>query len=158
MSVTPAQLRDLARRAQDLAAEVRSVCDAEPAGSPEHDQLRAARHAADWLDRGGEDLQRAAGDLARLRALREQVCGMPWGVCPEHGNTLSHRANITECRVCHRTWPQDRAGKPCQEMVRWKVTDQAGTVTRMCDGHVLGARAVLQGATFSRLDAEGAQA
>ncbi|NUP03807.1 MAG: hypothetical protein HOV96_05495 [Nonomuraea sp.] len=157
MTVTPAQLRDLARRAHELAIEARALCDAEPAGSPDREQLRAARHAADWLDRGGEDLERAAGDLARSQSLREQTCGMPWGVCPEHGNTLSYGANVTECRVCRRSWPGDRLGRPCQEPVAWQVTDQAGTVTRMCDGHVLGARAVLQGATFSRFDPEPVQ-
>ena len=157
MTVTPEQLRDLARRAADLATEVRALCDSESAGSPGRDQLRAARHAADWLDRGGEDLQRAAGDLARVRSLAEQTCGIPWGVCPEHGNTLSFSAKVSTCRVCGRTWAYDRLGRPCGELVDWKVTDQAGAVTMMCEGHVLGARAVLQGATFTRLDVEREQ-
>jgi hypothetical protein len=156
MTVTPAQLRDLARRAEGLAAEVRALCDSQPAHSPERDHLQAARHAAGWLDRGGEDLQRAAGDLARFRSLAEQACGMPWGVCPEHGNTLSFSANVTTCKVCRRSWTHDRLGQPCRELVVWKVTDQVGTVTLMCDGHVFAARAVLRDATFARLDAESA--
>ncbi|MDR8413750.1 hypothetical protein [Nonomuraea sp. 3-1Str] len=155
MTVTPAQLRDLASRAEALAAEVRSLCDSEPAGSPESDRLRAARHAADWLARGGEDLQRAAGDLARLRSQPEQPCGIPWGVCPEHGNTLSAGAGVTTCRVCRRTWNDDRAGRPCPEPVTWKVTDSSGTETKVCNGHVLAARAAVRAATFTRLDTEG---
>ncbi|MEV0314161.1 hypothetical protein AB0M50_53685 [Nonomuraea fuscirosea] len=157
MSISPQQLRDLAARAEALATEVRALCDSAPAAAAERDPLQAARHAAGWLDRGGEDLQRAAGDLARIRSLLERRCGIPWGVCPEHGNTLSYSVNVTTCRVCGRTWERDRRGQPCQERVTWKVTDRAGTVTTMCDGHVLGARATTQGATFTRLDAELSQ-
>ncbi|MEV1179265.1 hypothetical protein [Nonomuraea sp. NPDC049784] len=151
MTVTPAQLRALASRAEALTAEVRELCGSVPAGSPERDHLGAAWHAADWLARGAEDLQHAAEDLARLRS--QPVCGIGWGVCPEHGNTLSSRAGVTTCRVCRLTWNYDRLGQPCREPVTWKVTDPAGTETKMCDGHVLGARAAMGSATFTRVDA-----
>lgn len=154
MTVTPAHLRVLASRAEALTAELRKLCDSAPHGSPEHDHLATARHAADWLARGAEELQRAAADLARLEA---QPCGLPWAVCPEHGNTLSSQAGVSTCRVCRRSWTYDRPGQPCREPVTWKVIDRAGTETRMCDGHVLGARAAAQGATFIRLGAGGTQ-
>lgn len=154
MTVTPAHLRVLASRAEVLTTEVRALCDSAPNGSPERDPLVAARHAADWLARGAEDLQRAAQDLAGLQS---RPCGMPWSVCPEHGNTLASRAGISTCRVCRRTWSYDRPGQPCQEPVTWKVIDRAGTETRMCNGHVLGARAAAAGATFIRLDEAPAQ-
>ncbi|NUW32032.1 hypothetical protein HTZ77_11405 [Nonomuraea sp. SMC257] len=150
--ITPARLRDLAGRAQALAAEVRALAGSPALDSLEREHLRAALHAADWLDRGGEDLRRAAGDLARLRSVPEPACGVPWGVCPEHGNTLSSSGGVTTCRVCRRRWDHDRLGRPCQEPVTWKVTDRAGTVTKLCDGHVLAARAAVEGATFTRLD------
>ncbi|RVX47022.1 hypothetical protein EDD27_9941 [Nonomuraea polychroma] len=153
MTVTPAHLRALASRAEALTAEVRALCGGAPNGSPEHDHLAMARLAADWLSRGAEDLQRAAADLAKLQS---QPCGLPWRVCPEHGNTLSSGAGVSTCRVCRRTWTYDRPGQPCREPVTWKVIDRAGTETRMCAGHVLGARAAAGGATFIRLD-EGAQ-
>ncbi|TDD30924.1 hypothetical protein E1286_45620 [Nonomuraea terrae] len=149
MNVTPAQLRFLADRAGALADEVRALCEGVAVDAPERDPMAAAIEAAGWLDRGSEDLRRAAGDLDRLWAVRE--CGMPWGVCPEHGRTLSSSAGTSTCRVCRRTWDHDRLTKPCAEPVTWKVTDEAGTVTMMCDGHVLGAHAVLRGATFTRL-------
>lgn len=149
MTVTPAHLRALANRAEALTAEVRAICDSTRNGSSERDPLAAARHAADCLARGAEELQRAAQDLARLQP---PPCGMPWGVCPEHGNTLDSRAGISTCRVCRRTWDHDRLGQACREPVTWKVIDLAGTETRMCDGHVLGARAAVQGATFIRLE------
>ncbi|WP_188192130.1 hypothetical protein [Nonomuraea sp. SYSU D8015] len=149
MTVTPAHLRALANRAEALTAEVRALCDSTSIGSPEHDALAAARHAADWLARGAEDLLRSAQDLT---AVQPQPCGMPWGVCPEHGNTLSSRAGVSTCRVCRRDWAYDRLGQPCREPVTWKVIDRSGVETRMCDGHVLGARAAAAGSTFIRLD------
>ncbi|MEV0233385.1 hypothetical protein [Nonomuraea sp. NPDC050786] len=151
MTVTPAQLRAFASRAEALTAEIRELCGSAPAEPAEREHLRTALHAADWLARGAEDLQHAAEDLARLRS--QPLCGFGWGVCPEHGNTLSSRAGVATCRVCRRTWNYDRLGQPCREPVTWKVTDPAGTETRMCDGHVLGARAAMGNATFIRLDA-----
>ncbi|WP_214324407.1 hypothetical protein [Nonomuraea sediminis] len=150
MSISPAQLRDLASRADALRAEARALYASLPAESPERAHLQAAHQATDWLQRAGEDLQRAAEDLARFRALQE--CGFPWGVCPEHGNTLSFMVNVTTCRVCGRTWDNDRRSQKCREPVTWKVTDPVGTETLMCNGHVLGARAATNGATFTRLD------
>ncbi|TMR87963.1 hypothetical protein [Nonomuraea basaltis] len=152
MTVTPAHLRTLASRAETLTAEVRALCDSVPNGSPEGDPLATARQAADWLARGAEELQRAATDLALSQT---QLCGLPWGVCPEHGNTLSSTAGVSACRVCSRTWNHDRLGQPCREPVTWKVIDRAGTETRVCDGHVLGARAAAGGAVFMRLDEGG---
>ncbi|KAB8194023.1 hypothetical protein FH608_017675 [Nonomuraea phyllanthi] len=151
MSVTAARMRDLVSRAEALTAEVREVCGGAPSGSAEHEHIRAARHAADWLARGVEDLERAAAELERLEALRDQVCGIGWGVCPEHGNTLRSSAGVATCRVCERSWSYDRLGQPCRERVAWKVVDPGGTETRMCGGHVLGARAAMAGASFTQL-------
>lgn len=155
MTVNPAHLRTLAGRAEALTAEVRAVYGGAPAGSAEHDHLQAARQAAGQLARAAEDLRRAAEELA---ALRSRQCGMPWGVCPEHGNTLSSRGGVSTCKVCGLTWDYDRLGRACGEPVTWKVIDRAGTETRMCDGHVLGARAAAAGATFLRLDEAGGRA
>lgn len=144
MTVTPEHLTVLASRAEALTAEVLALCDS----VPDAESLAAARQAAGSLTRGAEDLRRAAAELARLQV---QPCGLPWGVCPEHGNTLSSTGGVSTCRVCERTWSHDRLGRPCTEPVSWKVIDRAGTETRMCDGHVLGARAAAGGATFVRL-------
>ncbi|WP_043619087.1 hypothetical protein [Nonomuraea candida] len=161
MTVTPEQLRALATRAEALTAEVWTLCgnvqtgpaepgaDASAPAAP--DPLVSARQAAGLLARAAEELQLAAADLARLQV---RPCGLPWGVCPEHGNTLSSQAGVSTCRVCGRTWDHDRLRRPCHEPATWKVIDRAGTVTRMCDGHVLGARAAAGNATFVRLDQE----
>ncbi|HEX4813228.1 MAG TPA: hypothetical protein VFV66_10810 [Nonomuraea sp.] len=148
MTVDPARLRVLASRAEALTAEVRAFCDT----IPERDHAAEALLAADQLARGAEGLKRAADDLARLQA---QPCGLSWGVCPEHGNTLDAKAGVTTCRVCRRAWDHDRLRRPCLEPVTWKVIDRSGAETKMCDGHVLGARAAAAGATFVRLSEAG---
>jgi hypothetical protein len=73
---------------------------------------------------------------------------VPWGVCPEHGNTLTSTSGKTSCRVvgCSRTWDYDRVGLPCIEPSRWTVTDQTGNASVTCDGHALDARKCLEGA------------
>ncbi|GGP10780.1 hypothetical protein LDL08_28115 [Nonomuraea glycinis] len=154
MTVTPEHLTVLASRAEALTAEVLALCDSAPgpAQEPEPEHLAVARQAADSLAGGAEGLRRAAAELVRLQA---RPCGLSWGVCPEHGNTLSSSGGVSTCRVCRRDWSHDRLGQPCQEPVTWKVIDRAGTETRMCDGHVLGARAVAAGATFVRVPDEG---
>ncbi|MET8868819.1 hypothetical protein ABZW11_38330 [Nonomuraea sp. NPDC004580] len=150
MTVTPAQLRALASRAEALAAEVRAACAITPDVHPgEADPFVAARQAADWLTRATDDLRHAATDLARTQV---EPCAMAWAVCPEHGNTLTSMAGVSTCRVCGHSTPTPRPGEPCGAPVTWKVIDPAGTETRMCAGHVLGARAVSQGATFIHLD------
>jgi hypothetical protein len=81
-------------------------------------------------------------------ALRPGSCPVPWGVCPEHGNTLTSAGRKTWCRApgCGRIWPYDRVGLPCIEPAQWQVTDQHGAVTFMCDGHALDASKCLDGA------------
>jgi hypothetical protein len=70
-----------------------------------------------------------------------QLCGVPWGVCPDHGNTLSSSAGKTRCRTtgCGRTWEYDRGREPCAEVVHAVVVDANGTRRAMCKGHVLDA-------------------
>ncbi|NEB67448.1 hypothetical protein G3I39_10360, partial [Streptomyces fulvissimus] len=60
------------------------------AGSEEtrHSVFRLS-DAAGRLTDVSEALEETAGELARVRAVRDgSVCAVPWGVCPEHGNTL----------------------------------------------------------------------
>ncbi|GAA2701403.1 hypothetical protein [Nonomuraea recticatena] len=153
--ITPARLRDLAGRAEALAAEVRALLDEAATGTPEREQLFVAMHASDWLTRAAEDLQQAAGKLARLRSLPDDACGVPWGVCPEHGATLSSSGNVAICGECGRTWTYDRLGSPCPEPVRWKMTDKAGTELAICDGHALAARQQVEDVTLTSLDQPG---
>jgi hypothetical protein len=97
----------------------------------------------------GDDLADTADVLGRVAAATKAgACAVPWGVCPEHGNTLTSSARKAWCHAagCGRTWPYDRRGLPCIEPARWQVTDRLGTCTVMCDGHALDARERLEGA------------
>ena len=80
--------------------------------------------------------------------MKPGACPILWGVCPEHGNTLTSSSGKTWCRdvECGRTWPYDRVGLPCIEPARWRVTDQHGGTLMMCDGHALDASESLEGA------------
>jgi hypothetical protein len=105
--------------------------------------------AAGSIRQAGTELAETTDDLERIAAaMKPGACPIPWGVCPEHGNTLASSGRKTWCRVavCGRTWDYDRVGLPCIEPARWKLTDQHGACAMMCDGHALDARKRLEGA------------
>jgi hypothetical protein len=102
-----------------------------------------------WLRQASAELQEAADRLDRLAAaMKPGACVVRWGVCPEHGNTLTGSGLKTWCREpeCGRTWNYDRVGLPCIEPARWAVTDRYDARSVMCDGHALDARKRLEGA------------
>jgi hypothetical protein len=99
-------------------------------------------------------LRDMADDLERIEAASAPgVCSVPWGVCPEYGNTLASSGGKTWCRAmfCRRTWDHDRAGLPCAEPARWALRDQLGGVAVMCDGHARDAAASIDGAKVDPL-------
>jgi hypothetical protein len=105
--------------------------------------------AAGWMRQASGELGETADHLERVAAATKSgACGAPWGVCPEHGNTLVGAGSTTWCQVigCGRTWGHDRLGLPCIEPARWQVTDKHGAASVMCDGHALDARERLEGA------------
>jgi hypothetical protein len=85
----------------------------------------------------------------RRLAADETRCSAQWGVCPEHGNTLSSSGGRSWCRRpgCGRAWPGSRVGQHCDEPAVVLVADQAGAQMRLCAGHWADARAHLVGAT-----------
>ncbi|HKT03488.1 MAG TPA: hypothetical protein VJT31_28505 [Rugosimonospora sp.] len=155
--VTPAELRELAARAEQLAADVDAV----------QARLRAAgdestRHSGYRLDdaagearRVAGELEATAGDLARIRGRGD--CPCDWGVCPEHGNTLRGTGGQSWCEApgCGRRWNYDRAGLPCTEPVEYDVRDATGAGGPMCAGHAHDARERLVGAVVTPLPAAG---
>jgi hypothetical protein len=121
----------------------------------------SARRAA--ADRALSDLDDAARLLVAAReALIREVrleadrrlaadgarCSAQWGVCPEHGNTLSSSGGRSWCRQagCGRTWPGSRVGRHCDEPAVVLVADEAGARMRLCSGHWADASVVLVGA------------
>jgi hypothetical protein len=147
---------ELAERARDLAATTEALADKIAAL---HQDIRAAdegcRRAGFRCSTTIGSLYQAAGelrdtafDLDRIAAATVPgMCGVPWGVCPGHGNTLTSSGGRTWCRDtdCLRSWGYDRSGLPCAEPACWEVTDQRGTTAPMCDGHARTARTSLIG-------------
>ncbi|MFD5935683.1 hypothetical protein [Streptomyces sp. NPDC060333] len=152
---TPADLRTLMADADALQERIRDV----------ERRLRASeetRHTAFRLDdaagqitRVHEDLANTASELARVRAVRDgSVCAVPWGVCPDHGNTLRSSGGRSQCTHsgCARSWNYDRLGVPCGEPLTHKVTDASGGSFLACKAHAMDATERLIGGTISSLD------
>lgn len=151
--VTPAGLRSLAARAAALAADVDAVHASLAAAADEPTRRAGFRldEAAGAADRISDALEATAGDLARVRG--RSACGADWGVCPEHGNTLTSSGGTSWCRTrgCGQTWNYDRGGLPCTEPAAYEVRDANGGGGPMCAGHTLSARSQLVGATITPL-------
>lgn len=80
-------------------------------------------------------------------------CGADWGVCPDHGNTLTSSAGTTWCRAegCGRTWDYDRVNHACEEPAAYVLRDASGGVGYLCAGHALDARDRVAGGTVTPL-------
>ena len=105
--------------------------------------------AITWLRQASAELQDTADQLERVAsAMKPGACAVPWGICPEHGNTVTSSGRKTWCMIpeCVRTWNYDRVGLPCIEPARWMVTDRQGMRSAVCDGHALDASKCLEGA------------
>lgn len=147
--ITPARMRTLAGQAEALAT---SLTEAQQGFRQSGEPVSLAGFRLDTAI--GEAcsiataLQETTDDLARLAARPQNACSIPWGVCPEHGNTLTGTGGKTWCSRpgCGRTWRYDRLTMPCAEPARWWLTDAQGAGARICDGHALDARARLEGA------------
>jgi hypothetical protein len=89
----------------------------------------------------------------RRLAADETRCSAQWGVCPEHGNTLTSSGGQSRCRRpgCGRTWPGSRVSQHCDEPAAVVVADQAGGQLRLCAGHWADARERLVGARVVRV-------
>ncbi|ALE76875.1 hypothetical protein FRP1_29320 (plasmid) [Pseudonocardia sp. EC080625-04] len=152
--VTPAELRDLAARAEQLAGELAAVEDRMRDTTDE-----PARHVRfRLLDASGSVLAASqavldtASDLARVRG--RSGCGADWGVCPEHGNTLTSTGGRSWCTAlgCLRSWGYDRVGLPCTEDVTHELLDSSGGRSLLCAGHALDARARVVGSVVTPID------
>lgn len=155
---TPAECRETAAKAEDLADCIDYIVARLRAANPNEAATGAyvLANGASQARQIAHDLHEAANALARARTAHgATVCTIPWGVCPDHGNTLTTSGGHTQCRSprCGRTWTYDRLGAPCTEPVAYEVTGPNGTVFRACRGHALDAEQRLQGATLTRLGA-----
>src|SRR3954454_10699858 len=89
--MTPARARELAAAAADLYRQLREADVARDA-DPDPARRRAGWRldvAAGGLRSAAEELLDTADELIRLAVRRADACPVPWGVCREHGPTLS---------------------------------------------------------------------
>jgi hypothetical protein len=147
-----------AGRALSLAVRVEALADEidtlhRDIGAARDEPVRRAGFrcdaAAGSMREASSELAETADHLERIAAaMKPGACAVPWGVCPEHGNTLTISGRKTTCRVigCGRAWDYDRVSLPCIEPAQWRVTDKHGDALAMCDGHALDARERLEGA------------
>lgn len=148
---TPADLRELAAAADDLATRIGAVQAALRAEDPGARSRAGFRldEAASQARQVSAALEGTAGELARIAATPDLACGIEWGVCPQHGNTLVSDGHRTVCKVeeCPRRWGYDRVSTPCPEPVTHRITDTTGSTYDVCDGHAISARERITGAT-----------
>jgi hypothetical protein len=142
--------RDLAARAEVLAADIAALHRDIRAADPE--PVRRAGYrcetAVGWVRESAGYLRETSADLDRISAASTPgTCSIPWGVCPEHGNTLVSSGNKTWCQdvSCVRAWDYDRLSLPCAEPARWRMIDQHSDALVVCQGHAVDLRACLEG-------------
>ncbi|GAA2027513.1 hypothetical protein [Pseudokineococcus marinus] len=148
---TPADLRELAAAADDLATRIRAVqaaLRAEDSGARSRAGFRLDE-AAGQARQVSAALEDTAGELARIAATPDLACGIEWGVCPLHGDTITTSGGRSWCTAtgCTRTWGYDRLSTPCPEPVTHRLRDTDGQTQDVCNGHAIGARARITGVT-----------
>ncbi|GAA2770397.1 hypothetical protein XF35_39545 [Streptomyces platensis subsp. clarensis] len=151
---TPAELRMLAAQTEALEQRIAEIQDRLRASEETRDTAFRLADAAENMRRGRDALELTVADLARIRTRRDpRLCGVPWGVCPEHGNTLRGSGGRAWCTDpgCTRSWGYDKLGTTCGEPVTHTITDAAGTSFPACRGHAMDAEQRLEGGTVVEL-------
>jgi hypothetical protein len=138
---TPEQLLALTA---ELAA-LRSKIEAAYAAAPRSATQMRLSTASECLSEARREITGAVEDLRRVSAVPADACRWAWGVCPEHGDTLTASGGRTWCRVrnCPHQWEYDYLDTPCPEPTAYTISDAAGSEPkRVCYGHALGARRI----------------
>lgn len=80
-------------------------------------------------------------------------CRVTWGICPDHGATLSSSEGRSECRRpdCVLTWDYDRLAAPCTEPATHQVRDTLGGTLAVCPAHAAAIEKQLEGAVITPL-------
>jgi hypothetical protein len=105
--------------------------------------------AAEACRRAAEELEKVAGELVRAMATGSGTCAVGWGVCPDHGITLTSTGPEAGCRVlsCHQ--PVTAPSVICNEPVAYRVVDAEGGAFLACTGHAVACRRELVGAVIT---------
>ncbi|WP_148256689.1 hypothetical protein [Kribbella flavida] len=146
---TPVRVDEIALAAKALSEDLLAATQGLPESVASRQLRRDLDEAADTFRALASELQSTAGDLIRLAASEGQVCGVTWGVCPDHGLTLVNVGEAASCHVlgCHQE--QVAPAEPCTQPVAYKVVDVAGPAMFACAGHAIACRLHLDGAVIT---------
>ncbi len=147
----PGRLGQLAAAAEVLAGGI----DAANQGLLRGSDLDSGRYwlplqsAAEAVRRAAEELEKVAGELVRSMAASQEPCAVGWGVCPEHGVTLTRIGVDAGCRVIGCHLPAAAPSIQCTEPVAYRVVDAEGSAFLACTGHAVACRRELVGAVIT---------
>jgi len=137
---TPVRVDEIAVAAMTLAEDLHAATQT----MPESVELRRFRRdldqAANTFREIASKLEVTAGKLVRLAANEGQVCGVGWGVCPEHGLTLMNLGETPTCHVLGCGRPNEGELERCEHPVAYRVVDAAGPALLTCAGHAVACR------------------
>jgi NAD-dependent dihydropyrimidine dehydrogenase PreA subunit len=147
---TPVRVDEIALAAKALSEDLLIATRGLPE-SVESRQLRRDLDAAVETFRAvASHLQSTAGSLVRLAASEGLVCGVTWGVCPDHGLTLMNvDGEVASCHVLGCHLQQQAPAERCPQPVAYKVVDAAGPALFTCAGHAIACRLHLDGAVIT---------
>lgn len=82
----------------------------------------------------------------------DEVCAVPWPVCPDClGEPLISSAGVSRCPRCRRRF-SDGERMPCPDAATVTVRDARGGTGVMCRSHAVRARSMIEGSTVEGLD------
>ncbi|WP_406393279.1 hypothetical protein [Streptomyces sp. NBC_00887] len=140
---TAAELHEVMRELHTVQGRVQDTYLQLWSAPETHDVAYQLEEAAGDIRRAWEALERISGSFARVYVVpgTESLCGVPWGVCPDHGNTLRAGGDSSWCTVagCSRKWGYEKLGSTCFEPVSQEVMGVGGKPFLACRAHAMDA-------------------
>ncbi|GAA1522418.1 hypothetical protein [Kribbella lupini] len=146
---TPVRVDEIALAAKALSEDLLAATQGMPETVASRQLRRDLDEAVETFRAVASELQSTAGSLVRLAASEGQVCGVTWGVCPEHGLTLMNVGDVATCHVLGCRHEQQGPTERCAQPVAYKVVDVAGPALFTCAGHAIACRLHLDGAVIT---------
>lgn len=137
---TPVRVDEIAVAAMTLAEDLQAATQSMPDSTELRRFRRELDQAATTFREMATKLEATAGKLVRLAANEGQVCGVGWGVCPEHGLTLMNIGDTATCHVLGCGRQNEGEVERCEHPVAYKVVDAAGPALLTCSGHAIACR------------------
>ncbi|MFD4688832.1 hypothetical protein [Streptomyces sp. NPDC058463] len=150
---TAAELHEVMRELHTVQGLVQDTYSRLWSAPETQDVAYQLEDAAGDIRRAWEALERISGSFVRVYVIpgTESLCGVPWGVCPDHGNTLRVSGDRSWCTVagCSRKWGHDKLGATCFEPVSHEVTGVSSKPFLACQAHAMDAEKRFQGSAVA---------